>query len=114
MAGGIMAGGHAWQGVMHGRGRAWQRDMHGRGCAWRGGGMRGRTDGHCSGQYASYWNAFVYSYMFTKLNVQLIHTVNTIVSGTFGVFNTYKHHLRNTFDPFLNGDVDSTCKRSLK
>ena len=24
------------------------------------GGMRGRRDSHCSGQYASYWNAFLY------------------------------------------------------
>ena len=23
------------------------------------GGMRGRRDGHCSGRYASYWNAFL-------------------------------------------------------
>ena len=45
------------------------------GCAWRGacvvvgmhgsgvcvvGGMRGRGDGHCSGRYASYWNAFLF------------------------------------------------------
>ena len=25
------------------------------------GGMRGRRDGHCSGWYASYWNAFLFS-----------------------------------------------------
>ena len=24
------------------------------------GGMGGRRDGHCSGRYASYWNAFLY------------------------------------------------------
>ena len=55
--------GHAWQGAfvvgvcmaggMHGswgvcdRGCAWQRRVH------------GRRDGHCSGWYASYWNAFL-------------------------------------------------------
>ena len=44
--------------------------MHGRGCAWQGhvwqgmcvvgrGGVCGRRDGHCSRQYASYWNAFL-------------------------------------------------------
>ena len=60
MAGGDMRGGgtcvvgHAWQEGMCGGG-----DMHGRGCAWQGGGMRGRKDGHCSGQYPSYWNAFL-------------------------------------------------------
>ena len=42
--------GHAWQGVcvcvvgvMHGKG-----------------GVRGRRDGHCSGRYASHWNAFLF------------------------------------------------------
>ena len=29
------------------------------GCAWQGG-MRGRSDGHCNGRYASYWNAFLF------------------------------------------------------
>ena len=51
MAGGVcvaeggscVAGGYAWQegGAMHG------------------GGMHGRRNGHCSGRYASYWNAFL-------------------------------------------------------
>ena len=52
---------HVWQGLcitggMHGgRGHAW----------WWGayivvGGMRSRRDGHCSGWYASYWNAFLF------------------------------------------------------
>ena len=30
----------------------------GGGCAWQRG-VRGRRDGHCSGRYASYWNAFL-------------------------------------------------------
>ena len=38
-----MAGGHAWQGSMCGGG----------------GGMCGRRDGHGSGRYAFYWNAFL-------------------------------------------------------
>ena len=42
---------------VHGEGRAWRRGMHGKGVCG-GGGMRGRRDGHCSGRYASYWNAF--------------------------------------------------------
>ena len=36
--------GHAWQG----------RGVYGKG------GVRGRKDGHCSGRYASYWNAFLF------------------------------------------------------
>ena len=58
--------GHTWQegvcgGDMHGRGHAWW----GGGEAWQmgvcmaGGGMHGRRDGHCSRQYAFYWNAFL-------------------------------------------------------
>ena len=63
-------GGHVWQehvymtGGMHGRGHAWQGGMHGRGCAWQGGhvwqgSICGRRHGHCTGRYASYWNAFL-------------------------------------------------------
>ena len=48
MAGGMCAGGHVWQGVCMAGG------MDGRG------GLHGRRDGQCSGQYASYWNAFLY------------------------------------------------------
>ena len=60
-------GGCAWQrGAVHGKGGACvakgayvvKGDMCGRGRAWQGG-MNGRKDGHCSGQYASYWNAFL-------------------------------------------------------
>ena len=28
------------------------------------GGVHGRRDGHCSGQYASYWNAFLFTKVF--------------------------------------------------
>ena len=31
----------------------------GGGHAWQGAGVRGRRDGHYSGRYASYWNAFL-------------------------------------------------------
>ena len=52
-----------------GGGRAWREEgvhvrgggMHGReACMAVGGeGVRDRRDGHCSGRYASYWNAFL-------------------------------------------------------
>ena len=59
-------------GVVHGRGHVWQEgvcgrgDLHGRGaCIAEGvfmaGGMHGRRDSHCSGQYASYWHAFLFN-----------------------------------------------------
>ena len=47
MAGACVVGGHVWQGVC----------VVGSVCGR--GGMRGRRDGHCSGRYASYWNAFL-------------------------------------------------------
>ena len=60
------SGGNVWQGVCMARGCAWQRGVHGRGHAWQGGmghawqeDMHGRRDGHCSGWYTSYWNAFL-------------------------------------------------------
>ena len=54
-----MHGDHAWQGAcvvggMHGR-----RGMRGRGTCVAGG-MHDRRDGHCSGWYASYLNAFLF------------------------------------------------------
>ena len=30
-----------------------------------GGAVRGRKDGHCSGRYASYWNAFLFKFNMT-------------------------------------------------
>ena len=50
------------EGGMCGRVHAWQGDIggvHGRGACVAGRGVRGRRDGHCSGQYASNWNAFL-------------------------------------------------------
>ena len=46
-------GGHAWQGVCMG-------GMHDRGACIGGRGMCGRRDGHCSGRYATYWDAFLF------------------------------------------------------
>ena len=61
--------GHVWQGctwlevymakaVMLGREVCMARGMYGGG-ACMSGGMYGRRDGYCSGQNASYWNAFL-------------------------------------------------------
>ena len=62
-----MAGGCAWQ-----RGHKWQGVCVAEGACvveacmagggmhvWWGGGTHGRRDGHCSGRYVSYWNAFL-------------------------------------------------------
>ena len=86
--GGACVGEHAWQGDMHGRKGMHSKGVHGRGACvyvhgggmcgrgacmvgehvWQGacvaGGMHGRRDGHCSGRYASYWNAFSFSLNF--------------------------------------------------
>ena len=66
-------GGHAWQGVCMAGGMYSRAGMHGRGCAWQGGiGGRdvdgsSRRDGHCSGRYASYWNAFLLLLLFYRI-----------------------------------------------
>ena len=62
--GACLAGGHTWQGGLHGSGRACMAGgtcMARRGHARQGGGVRGRRDGHCSGRYASYWKAFLFT-----------------------------------------------------
>ena len=38
-------------------------------CGGRGGGMRGRRVGHCSGQYASYWNVFLYVMFLPSMKI---------------------------------------------
>ena len=60
-----MAGGMHGRRVCMARGASMVGGMHGggmhdreRGCVWQGG-MRGRTDGHSSGRYATYWNVFL-------------------------------------------------------
>ena len=54
----MVGGAHAWwEGAcMAGGQHGWQGEV----CMVGGGGMRGRRDGHCSGRYASYWNAFLF------------------------------------------------------
>ena len=67
MMGGMCGWGSAWPG---GGGSAWPGGMYGGGTcvvgacmagghAWQGD-MHSRRDGHCSGRYASYWNAFLF------------------------------------------------------
>ena len=57
MTGGIHGGGHAW------RGHVWQGGVHSRGACVAGGGVHGRyyKIRSMSGQYASYWNAFLFT-----------------------------------------------------
>ena len=59
VVGACMAGACVVGGGMCGRGCVWQGVCVTGGVCGRGGGMRGRRDGHCSGRYASYWNAFL-------------------------------------------------------
>ena len=61
VAGGMCGRGHVWQGAWQG---VWQR-------ACMVGGMHGRRDGHCSGRYASYWNAFLLGFRLQLLQYQL-------------------------------------------
>ena len=51
--------GHAWQGLCK-VGACIVGGMHGGGLHGGEGGMHGKRDGHCSGRYASYWNAFLF------------------------------------------------------
>ena len=86
-----MAGGHAWQGGMHGRGAcmvggacmAGQHAWQGRACiggpAWQGGmcggrGMHGRyyKIRSMSGWYASYWNAFLFLLFWLAFDLSLL------------------------------------------
>ena len=86
MAWGVCGRGHAWQGskawqgTCIARGHVWQGGMHGGGHVWwgpaqqgacvaggvhgRGACVRGRRSGHCSRQYAAYWNAFLLKMCF--------------------------------------------------
>ena len=59
----VCGGGHAWQGGMHDKG-----GIHGRGMGGMcgRGGMHCRRDGHCSGWYASYWNAYLLTRMHSS------------------------------------------------
>ena len=57
----------AWQGVCH-KGHTWQGACMVGGYAWQGG-ARDRRDGHCSGRYASYWNAFLLRNICTEITI---------------------------------------------
>ena len=86
MAGGMHGGGdHAWRGGMHGGGHVWQR------------GVRSRRDGHCSGRYASYWNAFLFQQEFITGKIFFLLTGTVAKRG----------HQPYTIQ---NGNVDDTSK----
>ena len=100
--------GHAWQGGMHFTGHVWQVGMHGRGAcmargrAWQGGvawlgGMRGRRYGHCSGRYASYWNAFLLSIVKVFMN-KIVNSVR--VDGWTTELGITLYCSRTSFSPF--------------
>ena len=57
-------GGHVWQGVCIAQEHAWQGGMCDGG-ACMAGGMHGRRNSHCSGQYTSCWNVFLLFLLFT-------------------------------------------------
>ena len=69
-----VAGGHVWWGACMAEGACVAGGMHGRGgvcmvrgCAWQGG-MHGRyyEIRSMSGRYTSYWNAFLFWYVFDE------------------------------------------------
>ena len=74
MAGGMHGGGMHGTGGMHDRGACitgvvcmvvwWGGLCGGEACV--AGGVRGRTDRYCSGQYTSYWNVFLLINNFTR------------------------------------------------
>ena len=101
--GGMHGRGHVWQGGLCGKGacmagdtyvvggacvvgvcmvrgaymawvHAWQEGMHVSGGR---GGMRCRRDGHCSGRYVSYWNAFLCWNIFSCTCVVLTWTAQS-------------------------------------
>ena len=71
--------GHAWQGVCMAGG------MHGRRIVCGKGVCVDRRDGYCSGQYASYWNAFLYC--FSSLNSMLVYKICRIRIGKTQLLN---------------------------
>ena len=99
--GACMVGGHVWQGVrcgwqgVHGGGGIRGRGTCGGGHVWQGvcmaggcvakGGMRGRRDGHCSGRYASYWNAFL-----SKVKVRILFSENCSFGQTKKQYRVYQ------------------------
>ena len=62
MTGGVHGTGACVAGGLHGRGMCMARGHVWQGVCVAGGRMHGRRDGHCSGRYASYWNAFLFRY----------------------------------------------------
>ena len=86
---GMHSRGHAWQGPV------WQEGMHGRGHVWQGMhgggggvGMCGRRDNHCSGRYASYWNAFLFIDLFASFFEEEV--VAKLVLQSFNLINLFR------------------------
>ena len=57
-----MARGHTCPGACVAGGVCMAGGMHGR-VVCMAEGVHGRRDGHCSGRYASYWNAFLFLFV---------------------------------------------------
>ena len=84
MAGGCMAGGGIRGRGTCGGGHVWQGVCMAGGCVAKGG-MRGRRDGHCSGRYAYYWNAFL-----SKIKVQILFSENCSFGQTKKQYRVYR------------------------
>ena len=97
--GACVAGQCAWQGAcmasgMNGRGHAWQGCVAGEACmagghGWQGGmcgsgGMHGRyyEIWSMSGQYASYWNAFLFYGLLTVFGLMLTKAAPALMTKT--------------------------------
>ena len=62
---------HVWRGgACVTRGHAWQRSIH------------GRRDSHCSGQYASYWNAFLSVFRYISIISRSSLSTKVMVSNS--------------------------------
>ena len=71
-----MAGGVGGRGSMCGGGHVWWWGGCGRGACVVGD-MCGRGDGHCSGRYASHWNAFLFYPNSRDLGIKKMETNGT-------------------------------------
>ena len=83
---------HRWGECMPGRAcvpRGWGHAYLGGGVA---GGVRGRRDGHCSGRYASYWNAFLLRGHFEVFQNAGYFVTPKVWLQSFGYFITSPRH----------------------
>ena len=81
----MCGGGHAWQGV-----------------------RSGRRDGHCSGRYASYWNAFLFKLLIVStVHISHIPSHNTNVELLCVVMQGFIRHKQKCISV---GSVPSTAE----